>query len=144
MRRQSDRPRLDERALRAKDRDRVVHHGRPIGGEWRDDNARAFECVRVEEARVVPETIARRQTRPGRRIVRIEAGDDTEHDRGICHRSRERTGRVLIGGDWDDPVAADQPDIASAIDVAPSTLTDGGFRDLARDLDARVRERVTI
>ena len=36
------------------------------------------------------------------------------------------------------------PRIASAIDVAPSTLTDGGFRDLARDLDVRVRERVTV
>jgi len=36
------------------------------------------------------------------------------------------------------------PRIARAIDVAPSTLTDGGFRDLARDLDVRVRERVTV
>jgi len=34
------------------------------------------------------------------------------------------------------------PRVANAIDVEPSTLTESGFRALARELDARVRERV--
>jgi tRNA 2-selenouridine synthase len=35
------------------------------------------------------------------------------------------------------------PRIADAIDVEPSTLGESGFRAIARELDARVRERVT-
>jgi tRNA 2-selenouridine synthase len=62
-------------------------------------------------------------------------------------------------GDWDalvselleahyDPmyrrsIGRNFPRIADAIDVEPSAIADGAFRALARELDARVRERVT-
>ena len=36
------------------------------------------------------------------------------------------------------------PRIADALDVEPSTLADSAFRALARDLDVRVRERVSV
>jgi tRNA 2-selenouridine synthase len=35
------------------------------------------------------------------------------------------------------------PRVADAIDVEPSAIADGAFRALARELDARVRERIT-
>ena len=64
----------------------------------------------IEELRVVVEAVAGRQARRGGRILRIKAGDDAEHDRGIGDGPRERAGGVLIRGDRNDAVAADQAD----------------------------------
>ncbi len=71
----------------------------------------------------------------------------------------ERWLAAARAGDWDefvgelllfhyDPmyqrsIGKNFPRIANAIDVAPPTLTESSFRAVARELDARVRERVS-
>src|SRR6266545_3742240 len=85
---------IDDRALRPQHTNRVVHDGRAIGRKRRYRDACAVQRVRVEELRVVVETVARREARRGCGIVLIEPGDHTEHDRRVSDRSPEWAGRI--------------------------------------------------
>ena len=123
------------------------------------DAMRAAECIRV----VLP--------RPLRvALLKDEYAhffDDCEALSGRLERLVPIHGKQAIArwtdaaraGDWDtlvsellathyDPmyrrsIDRNFPRIADAIDVEPSAIADGAFRALARELDARMRERVT-
>ena len=76
----------------------------------RDADARAFERVGLEVRAVV--AVRRRRAGVGGGVVRIgrRAFHRAEQDRGVGDVLRHRPGRVLIGGDRDDAVAAHAAD----------------------------------
>ena len=107
--------------------------------------------MRVQELRVIVEAVAGRQARGGRWIVSIDARHHAEEDRRVADGPRERSRRVLVGSDRDDPVAADQADGgldanehvcgAGTQNRSRSFGADADGRQIRRNSDARARAR---
>src|SRR5437762_11290851 len=111
---------LHDRAFGSQDRNGVVHDlllldaeddaMEAVGpiAEMRDRDTRAAKRVPLQESRVIPEAVARREARGGGGVLGIEPGQDSEKLGGVGHGARHRSGRILIGGNRHDPRPAHQ------------------------------------
>ena len=82
---------------------------RVVGEEApRDTEPRAAQTIHIEMVYVLG--LEAPASCGARGILRVGFGHRTEQDRGVAHRPRQWTGRVLAVRDRHDPAPADQPD----------------------------------